>query len=203
MRLDSHTAYHLAPVFKEQPFTASSMVCINHKAMISTHPRGNGDKDGISKAEQDRRATLSKEEVQRMQHDQGLVQMTLFPRLTAYRLGGWEIASSQPYAEPKKVEFEPGCEGAGVRCRPLTDAWVYCRWGRQRVWQDGKPADKAEPHGVAWKGGFVEFFEGVQGVFDSDPERTKRIEARKTKEKQEQELAEVVESEGGDEDEDV
>lgn len=184
MHLDAHTAYHLTPAFKEQPFTASSMACLNHLAMISTHPRGTGAKDHIAPTEQARRATLPEEETRRMRHDQGLVQISLFPGLTAYRLGGWETARSgaracKPRSGTEKVEFEPGCSGAGVRVRPLTDAWVYCRWGRPRVWKDGRPADERETHGVAWKGGFVEFFPGVDGVGDPDPERTARVEARK------------------------
>lgn len=159
--------------------------------MISTHPRGAGSADLISEEEQARRATLPKTETARMQSDQGLIQITLLPGITAYRRGGWE----KPCSTLENVEFEEGCEGKGVRARRLTDAWVYCRWGRQRVWKDGKPADEPETHGVGWNGGFVEFYPGVEGVTDPDPERTAR------KRKAEEELEKVVEVE--DEDEDV
>ena len=143
---------------------------------MATHPRGEGDQDMISKAEQERRKGLDERELRRMKRDEGLVQITLMPGITAYRLGGWEI----PASSGEKVQYEEGCEGRGVRVRRLTDAWVYCRWGRQRAWKDGKPADDPEMHGVAWKdSGFVEFFPGVEGVTDPDPERTKRREAAK------------------------
>ncbi|KAF3037987.1 hypothetical protein E8E12_008010 [Didymella heteroderae] len=107
MRLDAHTAYHPTPAFKEQPYTASTMECLNHAPMISTHPRGTGDTDRISKEETARRAKLPVEELKRMQHDHGLVQIAMLPGFTAYRRGGWEMLASSS----EKVAFEDGCEG--------------------------------------------------------------------------------------------
>ncbi|KAJ4375576.1 hypothetical protein N0V86_007109 [Didymella sp. IMI 355093] len=125
MRLSHTTVYHFTPVFKDQPYTASTMECLNHAQMIATHPRSNGASDPISKEEQDRhsRSTLPDEERTRMHQDQGLVHITLLPGVTAYRLGGWE----KPSSRREMVEFEDGCEAKGVRCRALTDAWVFCR----------------------------------------------------------------------------
>jgi hypothetical protein len=161
MRIDSHTVYHFTPAFKDQPFTRTAMECFNEAEMISTHPLGSGDKDMISKAEQERRETLDAKELQRMKRDQALVQISLLPGMTAYRRGGWEALSSTA----EKPVFESGCEGRGVRVRVLTDAWVSCRWGRPRVFRDGKPADDERVHGVGWReDGFVEFFPGVKGV---------------------------------------
>lgn len=62
----------------------------------------------------------SGEETKRMHPGQDLAPITLFPGLTAYRLGGWEKGSSRPGT---KVRLED----SGVRCRSLTGAWVYCR----------------------------------------------------------------------------
>ena len=179
MRLDPQTHYAFTPAFKEQPYIPSEMHPSNHAAMLATHPKGNGDTDGISAAEQSRRARLSPEELIRMKRDEPLVQIALFPGLIAYRLGGWETRASTA-TNPR---FETGCEGRGFRARRLTEAWVYCRWGRPRVFEDGKPADDPEVHGARWKGGFVEFFPGVEGVCDPDPERTVRREAAKKKKK--------------------
>ncbi|KAF9692176.1 hypothetical protein EKO04_009831 [Ascochyta lentis] len=167
MRLDSHTAYYFAPVFKDQRFSHEEMECINEAAMVSTHPRGSGSGSGsgISRAEQERRAALSDEERHRMRGDEGLVQIVLLPALTAYRRGGWETASPTPSVAA--TMYGDGGEAKGVRERKLTKAWVYCRWGRQRVWKDGRPADEESVHGSRWSGGgFVEFFPGVRGVRD-------------------------------------
>ncbi|KAF2622966.1 hypothetical protein BU25DRAFT_350935 [Macroventuria anomochaeta] len=179
MRLDPHTAYHFTPVFKDQPFTHSETECFNHSAMIATHPKGSGDLNLISKFEQARCVTLSDTELARMKRDEGLIQITLLPGITAYRLGGWETPSSAA----SNPQFEGVGKGKGVRARRLTDAWVYCRWGRQRVWEGGKSADDPAVHGVGWKeGGFVEFFPGVQGVRrDPGPESAARRETAKSK----------------------
>ncbi|KAJ4316513.1 hypothetical protein N0V94_005432, partial [Neodidymelliopsis sp. IMI 364377] len=88
MRIDGHTVYHFTPAFKDQPFTRTNMECFNESAMISTHPQGSGDKDMISKPEQERRKTLDAKELQRMKRDQALVQISLLPGMTAYRRGG-------------------------------------------------------------------------------------------------------------------
>jgi hypothetical protein len=163
MRLDPHTVYHFTPVFKEQPFSRTTMECINEATMIATHPKGKGDEDLISTDEQARRATLNAGELARMRNDEGLVQIALLPGITAYRLGGWETSSSRV----DKPRFEVGCADQGVRARRLTDAWVFCRWGRARCFENGRPADDPAVHGVRWgEGGFIEFFPGVDGVQD-------------------------------------
>jgi hypothetical protein len=131
MRLSHATVYRFTPVFKDQPHTASTMGCVNHAQIITAHPRGSSASDPISKEEQHprsrsrsrSRSTLLDGEQTRVHQDQGLVHITLLPGLTAYRLGGWE----KPSSLREMVEFEDGCKAKGVRCRALTDAWVFCR----------------------------------------------------------------------------
>ncbi|KAF1354435.1 hypothetical protein EJ07DRAFT_133204 [Lizonia empirigonia] len=117
MRLDAHTAYHLSSVFKEQPLTPP-MECVNHTTMTATRPH----------------TTTT---------DTPVVQISLLPALTAYRLGGWD-------ATPTPIP-------TGLRARALTQAWVFCRWGVPRAWARGRPADDKAAHGKLWEGGFVEF----------------------------------------------
>ncbi len=118
--------------------------------MISTHPRG---LEGIFSQETRRRANLTKDElVNSMKNDEALVQISLFPGLTAYRRGGWETEGSTL----EKVVYEKGCE-EGIRKRVLVKGWVSCRWGLRRVVRDGGP-------GV----GFVEFFPAVNGIWDCE-----------------------------------
>lgn len=163
MRLDAHTAYHFAPVHKETLFSRREMHCVNHAAMVATHPRGEGEGDGICSTELDRRAGLSAEERERMRGDQGVVQVGVFPGVVAFRRGGWGDEDGEEMGMRKRI----GREGRGIRVRELLKARVYCRWGRQRVFVDGQPADEPEMHGVQWReGGFVEFFPGVEAVVD-------------------------------------
>lgn len=123
MRLSPHTAYHFPPAFKHQPFSPYTMSCLNAQDLPSTPER-----------EHSPSATA-------------LVQIALFPGVTAYRKGGWEVCSSaSPSLSP---QYESGCAGKGVRERWLTRAWVYCGWGRARGVVDGG------------EGGFVEFWAGV------------------------------------------
>lgn len=87
-----------------------------------------------------------------MQDDDALVQITMLPGVVAFRRGGFE-------GEDDAAQ--------GFRERRLVRGWVFCRWGRGRVWEGGVPVDEPAVHGVQWgEGGFVEFFPGVPGVVD-------------------------------------
>lgn len=154
MRLDPHTVYHFAPVFKEQDFSSESMECINHAQMQQTNPRTPDDAEGLTRAEIRRRQRLSAAEKKRAHNDDALTQITVLDGVTAYRVGGWEARDSTL----SDVRFEKKEFGnRGVRVRKLTDALVYCRWGRARRFKNGKGDDVAAQHGDAWDGGFVEF----------------------------------------------
>lgn len=169
MRLDAHTAYHFAPVHKETLFSRREMHCVNHAAMVATHPRGDGEGDGICSTELDRRAGLAAEERERMRGDQGVVQVGVFPGVVAFRRGGRGVEDGDEEGEEMGMEMRKrvGREERGIRVRELLKARVYCRWGRPRVFVDGRPADEPKVHGVQWReGGFVEFFSGVEGVVD-------------------------------------
>ncbi|KAH3911311.1 hypothetical protein HBH56_133060 [Parastagonospora nodorum] len=162
MRLDPHTVYHFVPVFKEDEFTSERMECLNHVQMQQTNPRTPDDAEGLTRAETQRRANLSPAEKNRAQNDDPLTQITILDGVTAYRQGGWEAQDSTlSNVKFEKQEFE----NRGVRVRKLTDALVYCRWGRARRFKSGKGDDVATQHGDAWKGGFVEFAR-VKGVGD-------------------------------------
>ncbi|KZM21102.1 hypothetical protein ST47_g7767 [Ascochyta rabiei] len=141
MHLDPHTAYHFAPVFKDQPFSSTEMTC-------------------PSAAEQARRGTRPDEDHRPLPGDEALVQIALLPGVVAYRRGGWETTESTTTAP------EHNDNHIGVRARRLTGAWVYGRWGRRRAWVDGKPAEDEAVHGGRWEGDFVEFSPGVLGVGD-------------------------------------
>ncbi|KAJ4330096.1 hypothetical protein N0V95_010105, partial [Ascochyta clinopodiicola] len=84
MHLDAHTVYHFAPVFKDQPFSATEMVFLNAPALLATHPHS-AAAAYLSAAEQIRRDALSNEERQRMQRDEALVQVAVMPGVVAYR----------------------------------------------------------------------------------------------------------------------
>lgn len=47
------------------------------------------------------------------------------------------------------------------------------------MWKVGRPAGECETYGTAWRGGVVEFYPGVEGVRDPEPERTATVETRK------------------------
>lgn len=160
MRLDPHTVYHFAPVFKEQEFTSESMECINHVQMQQTNPHTPDDAEGLTRAEMQRRARLSPAEKKRAHNDDPLTQIIVMDGVTAYRLGGWE-AQDSTLANVKFETNEFANRGVGVR--KLTDALVYCRWGRARRFKNGEGDDVAAQHGDAWNGGFVEFAR-VKGV---------------------------------------
>ncbi|KAH6643139.1 hypothetical protein C7974DRAFT_303021 [Boeremia exigua] len=138
MRMDTQTAYHFDPVFKETPFKPTEMTSFlpaaTKRAQTQTHttrPR-----------------------------DRPLVQIAILPSLTAFRRGGWSYAP--PTLPAKHTLPDP----EGVRARLLTPAWVLTRHGVPRAWDNGKPADVPAAHGDAWRGGFVEFYPGVRGVRD-------------------------------------
>lgn len=159
MRLDLHTVYQFAPVFKEDNFTDKAMECFNTTEMQQGNPRT--ALANLSPAEQDRRRGLDDAETRRSRGDEALTQITIMDGVSAYRLGGWETKTSTCTAP---VYEKPAYRTQGVRARILTHAWVYCRWGRARGFANGKPRDgDAKTHGGAWKGGFVEF-DHVPGV---------------------------------------
>jgi hypothetical protein len=163
MRMDLHTVYHFEPVFKEDTFTSKRMDCFNREEMEQTNPRTPDTEPLLSKQEKARRARISADEKKRAKHDDALTQITILDGVTAYRLGGWETATST-ILEP---EFEKSeYEDKGVRVRVITHGWVYCRWGRARRFKDGKSADVPAAHGAAWKDGGFKEFSDVKGVVD-------------------------------------
>lgn len=113
---------------------------------------------------------LSEAEQERMQTDEPLIQIALFPGIVACRRGGFESSPcSSSHADdvsssPLQLQHEG--ETVGFRSRRLMQGWVFCRWGRTRVWEGGKPADDVEVHGEQWEGGTVESYLGVAGVVD-------------------------------------
>jgi len=166
MRADPHTVYYFVPTFKEDTYTSKTMECFNHRNMVDTNPRNKTTwPQGTTEAEK-----------ARARNDDGLTQIVLMDGITAYRQGGWETPDSTPftpkYAEPKGKE-------TGVRCRVITNSWVYCRWGRARKFKDGKPADDKTAHGATWKDpGFVEFRDVLK---EYKEEREKGAPGRKGK----------------------
>ena len=168
MRLDASTAYIFHDVYKETPFVRREMECFNEDEMNATHPRAT-EKDRLSPAEIERRAAMSDRERKQMRNEHPIVQVTILPRCVAYRRGGWEdTPSSKTGARKDKAK--------GVRVRPLTDAWVSCRWGVERRLKKGKSLDVPATHGSRWGGGFVEFYPGVEGVVDPyDRENNGRV----------------------------
>jgi hypothetical protein len=175
MRIDPHTVYHFEPVFKEDTFIPKRMECFNEKDMEQTNPRTDDDHELLSDTEKARRVRLSSAEKRRAKNDDPLTQITIIDGVTAYRKGGWETALS----EVLKVKYErTEFRDQGVRTRNLVPGWVFCRWGRAREFKDGKSADVAKEHGVAWNGGFKEFAD-VEGVVDCiGIERAKREKNR-------------------------
>lgn len=102
------------------------------------------------------------EEKNRASGDDALTQIILMDGVTAYRQGGWETGVSTPMNP--QWSTEGGGKDAGIRCRILTQGWVYCRWGRARKFSNGIATDDPKAHGQGWKGdGFVEFRD-VKGV---------------------------------------
>lgn len=163
MRADPLTVYQFVPIFKEDTYDANRMECFNTHAMEQTNPRTPDSEPLLTKAEKFRREGIPEREKARAKNDDPLIQIAIMYGVTAWRLGGWEDSSSTLSA-PKfeKQEYKD----MGVRSRILTHGWVYCRWGRARRFKDGKPDDKPETHGLAWRdGGFKEFTD-VGGVVD-------------------------------------
>jgi hypothetical protein len=149
MRADPHTVYYFTPVFKEDRYQSKFMECFNRAEMEQTHPRERKSPSSWTDAEK-----------QRAKGDEALNQITLMDGVTAYRRGGWETAEST-IDNPK---YEDKNENKGIRSRVLSHSWVYCRWGRARKFEKGKPADDPKVHGMQWSGkGFIEF-EQVPGV---------------------------------------
>lgn len=101
MRLDAHTAYHLSPVFKEQPLTPQTE-CFNHATMSATRPHNTNPAAA----------------------DAAVVQIALLPALTAYRLGGWDAS---PTAAPTGLRARALTQ-AWVFCRwGVPRAWAHGR----------------------------------------------------------------------------
>lgn len=151
------------------------MECLNGYGMQQTNPHTSDTEPGLRASEKKRRAALSVAEKKRSRNDDVLTQITIMDGITAYRLGGWEAVDSKvTNVRYEKVKYA----NQGVRERVLSKAWTYCRWGRAQVFKNGKAADVAAHHGVAWKGGFARFTE-VRGVLDwLGNERAARKETR-------------------------
>lgn len=132
MRLDGHTVYRCEHLIKETFYDTTRMESFNTVPADNEDPDFNDDSDG-----------------------EAVIQICIMGGLTAYRQGGWETSAST-LANPV---FEEGCEGVGIRERPLTHGWVYCRMGDPR------------PVGGRAEGGFVEFFPGVKGTRDPHVKR--------------------------------
>jgi hypothetical protein len=176
MRTDEHTVYYFEPVFKEDTFTSKRMECFNFKDMQQRNPRTADDEPTLEVKEKLRRAKLSEKEKKRAKSDEPLTQITIMDGVTAYRLGGWESATSTN-ANIKYERFQ--YRKQGIRARILTHGWVYCRWGRARRFKDGKPDDVEDVHGDAWKApGFVEF-SAVDGVVDWLEKEKREVEAKR------------------------
>ena len=175
MRADEHTVYYFVPTFKEDTFTSKHMECFNRIDMQDTHPRNRKTWPEGTTTEEKNRAS----------GDDALTHITLMDGVTAYRQGGWETGVSTPM-DPK-WSIEGGGKDSGIRCRILTQGWVYCRWGRARKFtKNGVPADDPKAHGQWWKGdGFVEF-KDVKGVPKatekptSNPSETATTDTKKT-----------------------
>ncbi|KAF2277824.1 uncharacterized protein EI97DRAFT_373906 [Westerdykella ornata] len=146
MRLDPQAVYYVTPTFKEQHFEAEHMDAYNRAVMEATNPR-----ERMFPDDWDQR------EIARAKNDEPLTQMILMNGITVYRRGGWEDPDiSEPWDEG--VVYQPGMEHRGIRSRQLTQAWVFCRWGRPRRFVKGQPADRKEVHGAQWRDpGSVEF----------------------------------------------
>jgi hypothetical protein len=207
MRLDPHTVYHHEPVFKEDNFTSSRMEAMNNHGMRLQNPTADLDKDAkqlmedlhiedeekqkrLISMEKKRREELGYEESKRARMDNALTQICILDGVTAYRVGGWEASKS----EIRRPVYENGkWKGMGVRARILTQAWVYCRWGRARAFPPIEDEEVGKRvHGKAWrKDGFCEFA-AVEGVVDwAGMEKKGRDEAAK---------AAKAEAAGGEED---
>ncbi|KAF2182506.1 hypothetical protein K469DRAFT_690636 [Zopfia rhizophila CBS 207.26] len=156
MRHDRQTVYYFVPTFKEDKFARKYMECYNEEQMQKTHPRNRQTPWPRGTTEDEKRWA---------QGDEPLIKITLMDGCTAYRRGGWQT-SHDGYEQPE-YEF------MGIRSRILTHSWVYCRWGRPRTFVQGRPVDKKELYGAAWKGGFVEFRD-VPGVGEALIRRTAR-----------------------------
>ncbi|KAF7568986.1 Atrophin-1 multi-domain protein [Pyrenophora tritici-repentis] len=165
MRLDPHTVYHHAPMFKEDNFDGDRMECFNIAELDIENPHKELAK--CPPEEQVRRARLSAAERKRSKGDSLVTAITILDGVTAYRLGGWEA----PHSRPSNVVYErDSYKNKGVRTRVLTHGWVYCRWGRARSVQ--KPAADAEVneeegrklHGDSWReGGWLGFTDSTPG----------------------------------------
>jgi hypothetical protein len=156
MRLDPHTIYYFPPLHKEDVYSSQFMDCANKSQMQQTHPRTPDAAPQLSKIEQQRRARIPAAEKERAKNDEPMVQIVVFNGVTAYRMGGWESATSTA----DKVDYvRSEYERMGIRHRVLTHGRVYCRWGR------GPGVKDPKLHGEAWKGGFWRFSE-VEGVVD-------------------------------------
>jgi hypothetical protein len=176
MRIDEHTVYYFEPVFKEDTFTSERMECFNFKDMQQRNPRTADDEPALEVKEKQRRAKSSEEEKKRAKSDEPLTQITIMDGVTAYRLGGWESATStNTNIKYEKFQYRK----QGIRARILTHGWVYCRWGRARRFKDGKPDDVEDVHGDAWKApGFVEF-SAVDGVVDWLEKEKREVEVKR------------------------
>jgi hypothetical protein len=176
MRIDPHTVYNFEPVFKEDTFMSKRMDCFNWKEMEQTNPRTPDTEPLLSKQEKARRVLIPADEKKRAKHDDPLTQITILDGVTAYRLGGWETATSTVLdPEFEKSEFQK----KGVRVRVITHGWVYCRWGRAKRFKEGKSVDVPATHGAAWKDGGFKEFSDVAGVVNwSQVERDARRQAK-------------------------
>ncbi|KAI1681202.1 Herpes-BLLF1 domain containing protein [Pyrenophora tritici-repentis] len=185
MRLDPHTVYHHAPMFKEDNFDGDRMECFNIAELDIENPHKELAK--CPPEEQVRRARLSAAERKRSKGDSLVTAITILDGVTAYRLGGWEA----PHSRPSNVVYErDSYKNKGVRTRVLTHGWVYCRWGRARSVQ--KPAADAEVneeegrklHGDSWREGGWLGFTDVRGVMDwlEEEREDNRLEKRERRE---------------------
>ncbi|KAI0623402.1 Herpes-BLLF1 domain-containing protein [Pyrenophora tritici-repentis] len=121
MRLDPHTVYHHAPMFKEDNFDGDRMECFNIAELDIENPHKELAK--CPPEEQVRRARLSAAERKRSKGDSLVTAITILDGVTAYRLGGWEA----PHSRPSNVVYErDSYKNKGVRTRVLTHGWVYC-----------------------------------------------------------------------------
>ncbi len=100
-----------------------------------------GKKRGRDQASTAAAAAVTAAEKQRAAFDVALVQIAIMDGVCAYRRGGWETSRSKVFGK-KEFARQKGSKSSksvrGVRERPLTQAWVYCRWGRSRGFKKGE-----------------------------------------------------------------
>jgi hypothetical protein len=125
MAADPFTVYYHVPIAKGERFEHAAHVAFNDAEMKRTNPRS---PDAVFPTEEKRKHASKNE---------ALISMVLMNGLTAYRCGGWEDAKSDPEWDGEsftgRVYAKEEYAEVGYRGRLLTHGWVFCKWGRAKI----------------------------------------------------------------------